>query len=184
MIVVKTRHANVRPDRENCSMNAALRNRVKKSIEKTQQEEAFKELLKLMGANGGKAPYGEVKNIVKAYNANGFKAKTRQNLYYCLSQLKFSTTSSKDNTNSQLVGTIVTGNNTEGVMSDLTEEPVASVTQQGIQVETEVVISKSNNGGQKAGSTKEKEEEDKQKLAEVMSRRATLFTEKVKEARK
>jgi ATP-dependent Lon protease len=113
MIVVKTRHANVRPDCEHCSKNAALRNRVKKSIEKTQQEEAFKELLKLMGANGGKAPYGEVKNIVKAYNANGFKAKTRQNLYYCLSQLKFSTTSSKDNTNSQLVGTIVTGNNTE-----------------------------------------------------------------------
>jgi hypothetical protein len=69
-------------------------------------------------------------------------------------------------------------------MSDLTQEPVASVTQQGIQVETEVVISKSNNGGQKAGSTKEKEEEDKQKLAEVMSWRATLFTEKVKEARK
>jgi hypothetical protein len=37
--------------------NAARRNRVKKSIENAQQEEAFKELVKLIGANGGKLPY-------------------------------------------------------------------------------------------------------------------------------
>jgi hypothetical protein len=63
MMVVKTRKAIVYPDREHRWKNAALRNRVKKSIEKAQQEEAFQELLKIMGANGGIAPYGEVKNI-------------------------------------------------------------------------------------------------------------------------
>jgi hypothetical protein len=55
-----------------------------------------------MGANGGKAPYGQVKNIFKAYIANGFKAVTRQNLYFHLNQLKFGT-SSKEDTNSKLV---------------------------------------------------------------------------------
>ncbi len=53
-----TRSANARPCHEERLENAALRSRVKKSYEKAQQEEAFKELLKLIGANGGKLPYG------------------------------------------------------------------------------------------------------------------------------
>lgn len=84
MTVVKTREANIHPDCEHHLKNAALRNHVKKSIEKAHQEEALKELLNIIDANGGKAPHGKFKNIVKAYNANGFKAVTRHNLYYSL----------------------------------------------------------------------------------------------------
>jgi hypothetical protein len=61
---------------------------VKKSYEKAQQEESLKELLQLIGANGGKAPYGAVNNLVKKYNTNGFKAITRQYLYYRLEKIK------------------------------------------------------------------------------------------------
>ena len=68
--------------------NAAQKSRVKKSIEKVQQEEAFKEFLVLLGANGGNAPYGAVDKLVKAYHKNGFKGVTRQNLSYCLEQPK------------------------------------------------------------------------------------------------
>ncbi len=75
-----TTRAAARPDRQQHLENAALRNRVKKSYEKAQQEEALKELLQLIGANGGKAPYGAVDN--------GFKAVTRQNLYYRLEKIK------------------------------------------------------------------------------------------------
>ncbi len=59
----KTRSTNTRPGREERLENAALRSRVKKSYEKAQQEEAFKELLKLMGANGGKLAYGAMINL-------------------------------------------------------------------------------------------------------------------------
>lgn len=76
----------------------------------------------------------------------------------------------------------MTGINTEGVISDLTEEHLASGTRQGILVETEVVTT-SHNGGHKKGSMKEKKKEDKQKVAGVTSQCATMFSEKLKEAR-
>ena len=44
--------------------NAARKCRVKKSIEKAQQEEAFKEFVAIIGANGGKIPYGAVDKLV------------------------------------------------------------------------------------------------------------------------
>jgi hypothetical protein len=50
MMVVQTRKAKdpsiARPNREQRLENAALRSHVRKSIEKAQQEEAFKELIK------------------------------------------------------------------------------------------------------------------------------------------
>ena len=64
-MVVKTRLSTARPNREQRLENAARRCRVKKSIEKAQQEEALKELLKIMANNGGKVPYGEVDKLVK-----------------------------------------------------------------------------------------------------------------------
>ena len=64
-MVVKTRLSTARPNREERLENAARRCRVKKSIEKAQQEEALKELLKIMANNGGKVPYGEVDKLVK-----------------------------------------------------------------------------------------------------------------------
>ena len=87
-MAVKTRLSAAHPNQEERLENAARRCHVKKSIEKAQQEEAFKELIRAMANNGGKAAYGEVDKIVKAYNANGFKAITRQNLYYWLSKQK------------------------------------------------------------------------------------------------
>ena len=60
-----TTRAAAGPDRQQRLENAALRNRVKKSYEKAQQEESLKELLQLIGANGGKAPYGAIDNLVK-----------------------------------------------------------------------------------------------------------------------
>jgi len=80
----KTRSTNARPGREERLESAALRSRMKKGYEKAQQEEAFKELLFMIGANGGKLPYGAMDKLIKKYQANGFKAVTRQNLYYRL----------------------------------------------------------------------------------------------------
>jgi len=122
-MVVKTRLSTARPNREERLENAARRCRVKKSIEKAQQEEALKELLKIMANNGGKVPYGEVDKLVKNYNSNGFKAVTRQNLYYRLSKLK----DSKGIDNSRLTGrTISTSTETQGAISDVTEEPICN----------------------------------------------------------
>jgi hypothetical protein len=113
----KTRSANARPGREERLENAALRSRVKKSYEKAQQEEAFKELLKLMGANGGKLPYGSMDKLVKRYKDNGFKAVTRQNLYYRLKNVKSIMTIDK------LVGkNLSISGDTYAVVSDLSGE--------------------------------------------------------------
>jgi hypothetical protein len=78
----------------------------------------------------------------------------------------------KGDTNLQLLGTNVTGINTEGVMSDTTEQHVTSSTLQGILVETKAVTTSNttiNIGGCIKGSTKQKKAEDKQKVAEVKS---------------
>jgi ATP-dependent Lon protease len=68
--------------------NRARKSRVQKTIDKAQKEEAFKELLKLIGSNGGKVPYGSVNKLVSNYKRMGYKAVTRQNLYYELEKLK------------------------------------------------------------------------------------------------
>jgi hypothetical protein len=75
-MVVKTRLSAAGPSREVRLENAARRCHVRKSIDKAQQEEAFKELVRAMANNGGKVAYGEVDKIEKVYNANGFKAIT------------------------------------------------------------------------------------------------------------
>jgi hypothetical protein len=55
----------------------ARKKKLEKSYLKTEQVEAFKEVIK-----------GEMDKIVKAYHEAGCKGVTRSNLYYCLSQLK------------------------------------------------------------------------------------------------
>ncbi len=54
---MKTRNQHSRATAEARVESAALRSRVKRSMENAQQEEAFREFLKLLGANGGKIPY-------------------------------------------------------------------------------------------------------------------------------
>ncbi len=85
----KTRSTNARPDREECLENAVLRGRVKKLYEKAQQEEAFKEHLKLMGANRGKLAYGTINKLIKKNQRNGFNTINWQSiLYYRLEKMK------------------------------------------------------------------------------------------------
>jgi hypothetical protein len=131
--LVKTRLSSARPDREERLQNAARRSCVKKSIEKAQQEEAFKELISLMGGKGRKVPYGGLDKIVKTYNQNGFKAVTRQNLYYQLCNLKAGKTDSKIN----LLGhTIAVSGASQGVISDIMEERIftdVAITELSIQ---------------------------------------------------
>jgi hypothetical protein len=67
--------------------NVALRGRVKKSYKKAQQEEAFKELLKLMDANRGKLAYDTMDKLIKKYQNKGLKAINQQNLYYRLKKM-------------------------------------------------------------------------------------------------
>lgn len=80
-MVVKIRTSTAYPDHKEHLENVAQRCRVKKSIAKAQQDEAFKELLRIMGKNGSKLPYGEMNKLISNYNKNGFKAVTHDSLY-------------------------------------------------------------------------------------------------------
>ena len=166
-MVAKTRLSAAHPDRGERLENAARRSRVKKSIEKAQQEEAFKEMLQIIGKNGGKMPYGEVDRIVKSYNKNGFKAVTRQNLYYRLSKLK----DMGPENGSGIVGKSIVAVESTRVTSDITDEQIL------IDVPT-------NTGGRKKGSTKQAKKENAHRLEELITKCAIIYDEKLKEAKK
>jgi hypothetical protein len=168
-MVVKTRLSAARPNREERLENAARRCRVRKSIDKAQQEEAFKELVRAMANNGGKVAYGEVDKIVKAYNANGFKAVTRQNLYYRLSKQKKGEDSTTSKT--QIVTVVTTGAETEGVISDLTDD------QYNNQIAS---ISITNSGSQKKGSARKKKKQSIKTINEVITKCAVLYQKNLK----
>jgi hypothetical protein len=183
MMVAKTRQAATRPNKEELLENVAWWSSIRSSMEKARQKEALKELIKMMEKNGGKAPYGTVDKIVKTYNSKGFKAITRQNLFYHLSKLK----ASKSDDNLLLIGAfIVTSLQTEGVMSNLTEEHVlsdASNTQRDSQNETQFV-STTNFGGHKKGSTRQLKKESNLKFVNVIFTCATLYLAEVEQAKK
>jgi hypothetical protein len=172
--MVRTRLSSSCPNREERLQNATRRSRVKKSIEKAQQEEAFKELISLMGANGGKVPFGGLDNIVKTYNQNGFKAITRQNLYYRLRNLKAGKTDSK----TKLLGqTIAVSGASQGVISDIMEEHIladVSNTEQSIQP---------NPGERKKGSTKKAKKEKVILEKNFVTRCTILYQNKLDEAK-
>ena len=92
----------------------ARKKKLEKSYLKTEQEEAFKEVIKVIGANGGRVPYGEMDKIVKAYHEAGCKGVTCSNLYYRLSQLK--------KTNPLIGTTLVLSTESAAVVSALTED--------------------------------------------------------------
>jgi hypothetical protein len=115
--MAKTRSTAARPNPAERVENANLRKKVKASYEKAQQMEAFKELLTVMGANGGKVPYGAMDKLVKKFNGNGFRAVNRQSLYYRLEKLK------ENKSNISLVGktlSVLEDNTT--IVSDLSGE--------------------------------------------------------------
>jgi hypothetical protein len=162
----KTRSTNAHPGREERLESAALRSRMKKGYEKAQQEEAFKELLFMIGANGGKLPYGAMDKLIKKYQANGFKAVTRQNLYYRLKNRKefmvregltVSTVSVAVESNA--VFSDLTGD-THNNSSNDTNERSGSIRGDSIP---ERSIRSSNIGGRKKGSTAQAKVEEKKK---------------------
>ncbi len=93
-----------------------------------------------------KCLYGEMDKLVKGYNKNGFKAITRQNLYYRLSKLKVP---NSDNS-TQLIGqTIVTTRETEAVILDTTNEQIL------LYIMNLTDTNSTNIGSRKKGSMKE-----------------------------
>ena len=167
--------------------NAARKCRVNKSIEKAQQEEAFKEFVALIGANGGKVPYGAVDKLVKAYHKNGFKGVTRQNLYYRLERSK----STKNDNTTTMVGTsITTMPSSLGTVSSVTisnpSQSEESFDNQGSTTRStnDPVVSVKNKGGRKKGSTKKAQKNASKAKQEVTTRSAMLYKEEVEQATK
>jgi len=150
--------------------------RVKKSIDKAQQDEAFKELLKVLGKNGGKIPYGKMDKLVKTYNLNGFKAVTQDSLYYRLK--KYKRGNHDDSTKIHEVTVVTTSLESQGVISDLTDEIVTSNVS-NIDQDTPVNI-----GGRKKGSTKAATKEKVAKQNETVTKCAILYKSTIEEARK
>jgi hypothetical protein len=66
-----------------------------------------------MGANGGKLAYGNMDNLIKKYQSNGFKAVNRQNLYYRLEKMK------KKGMNDDIIGKKLSLSDTTAVVLDL-----------------------------------------------------------------
>ncbi len=83
----------------------------------TQQSEAFKDLLTLRGANGGKLRFKDMKELVDKYKQKGYNAVTRDNLYYRLHSYKTATTKDGD-----LVGASFSTSGRQSVLSDLSGE--------------------------------------------------------------
>jgi hypothetical protein len=127
-----------------------LRNCVKKGYEKAQQEEAFKELLQIIGASGGKIPYVAVNKLLKKFKSNGFNAVSRQNLYYRLDKYK------KSDSNENLVGkSISIASENTAVVSDLSNPSSNIITEANAASNPEASESTEiiRRGGRKKGST-------------------------------
>jgi hypothetical protein len=178
--------------------NAARKCRVKKSIEKAQQEEAFKEFVAIIGANGGKIPYGAVEKLVKAYHRNGFKGVTRQNLYYRLERSK--KCNKKDD--STMVGTTVTTTSSSlGTVSSVTmsyattnraaessgDSGTSTTNTNGRDTSSaaEIVTNSSvNKGGRKKGSTKAAHKHQIALKQQVTTTCAILYKQEIDKATK
>jgi hypothetical protein len=87
--------------------------------------------------------------LVKGYNKNGFKAITRQNLYYRLSKLK-----APDSDNNMLGQRIVTNGESKAVLSDTTDEQIL------LDITSDIDTNSTNIGNRKKGSTKEASREN------------------------
>jgi hypothetical protein len=162
---------------------------MKKCFEKAQQEEAFRELLVIMGANGGKVPYGAVDKLVKTYHSNGFKAVTRDNLNYRLKKSKSSVGSDP------LVGSSVTATvQSNDIISDLSNRSGAFrdisnciTTSTSTLTESNDVALNSNTskvGGRKKGSKKNSAKENEERKKALVTTCATLFNEEKTKAKK
>jgi hypothetical protein len=76
--------------------------RMRKAWKETQQQEAFKDLLTLRGANGGKLNFKDMKDLVNKHKQKGYTAVSRDNLYCRLCRYK---TAASTNNDGSLTGT-------------------------------------------------------------------------------
>jgi hypothetical protein len=181
-----TRSTSGRPCPEERRENAALRNHVRKTFEKAQQEEAFKELLNAMGANGGKVSYGAVSQIMKKYQSHGFKTVTRQNLYYQLQKIK------KCDPGGSVVGKSVSITDNTAVLSDVTNPSFSSSTSSNEVAKenddnctstTPITNEKSSkHGGRAKGSSAEAKSKAVILKEDVVTRCAILYNEEREKA--
>lgn len=165
--------------------------RMTQSYNRVQQEEAFRELLKLLGANGGKLPYGAMEKLVKTYNKNGFTAVNRDNLNYRLKQYR-NNPPAKDNPVIGKKVLVTTSDDTLGVVPDLTAEETSDHLQTSeAQIPTTATITtdsntssghakKTNIGGRAKGSTKAAAAAMKEKLNHLVTHCAALYHKKKK----
>jgi hypothetical protein len=157
--MVLTRNNNKRPPPEARTENAARRVRMKKCLEKAQQEEAFRELLSIMGANGGRIPYGAVDKLVKTYHKNGYKAVTRDNLNYRLKKNKKGLPS-----DSIIGGSVNVSHRSNDVTSDLSNPSDGIIVTTNVEPNNEAENTNVRNvGGRKKGSKTKSEKEEKEK---------------------
>jgi hypothetical protein len=185
-MVVKTRLSQAkhsRPDRSERLENAARRCRVKKSIAKAEQDEAFKELLGIIANNGGKLPYGAMNKLVSSYNKNGFKSVTRDSLYYRLKKNKFGRASKTSNSSkASLVGaTVITNSESQGVISEITDRDAMDDCNKSTTDEPEC---ETNKGGRKKGTTKAAKAELAEKEKEALLSCASLYKSAIDNAKK
>jgi hypothetical protein len=151
---------------------------MKKCLEKAQQEVAFRELLQIIGANGGKVPYSAIDKLVKTYHSNGFKSITRDNLNYRLKKNKRSgnadpligsalTTFSAPSKSSEVISDL---SNPSDALMDISNTITTSTTEPNGEVLKKV-------GGRAKGSTKSAAKENEKKKRELITTCATIFNE-------
>jgi hypothetical protein len=122
-------------------------------------------------------PYGAMDKLVKKYQSNGYKAVTRQNLYYRLKTMKESPLSGA------LAGTSVSvAADSNAVLSDLTGDTYNS--NSSIDVNETINSTTHNIGGRKKGSTAQVKAADKKKIDDTLTQCALLYYEEKEKAKK
>jgi hypothetical protein len=157
-------------------------------MKKPSKRKPFMELIGLIGANGGKVPYGAVKELVKHYQSNGFKAVTWKNLNYRLDRSK-----TADSNGSILGQTVSVNENNTALISDLSQ-PTSNYSSTGISCTEEdddgssnsivSILNNSKRGGRRKGSTKSSKSEAIKTRENVITRCAMLYNEEREKALK
>ena len=172
--------------------DSPISKRMKKAWKETQQQEAFKDLLTLRGANGGKLNFKDMKDLVNKYKQKGYMAVSRDNLYYRLRRYK---TAASTNNDGSLTGTnIITATERQSTMSDLTEtssplnltnlNDIRNTTGSSEPNDNINSIITTKKGGHPKGVTKAAAEKKDAILKESLTKAAILYEEACKEARK
>ncbi len=156
----------------------AKRKKLEKSYLKTEQEGAFKDLIKLMAANEGKVPYGDLNKLIKSYEEAGCKGVTRSNLYYRLNLWKKDAKAADP----LLGASAAVSSKTLSATSELTGETFTSIRNDPLVIpETPVDVvpetpeEETNFGGRSKGSTKAASLLAQQRHDEVVTKCALFF---------